>query len=40
MPGKRPSLAEREEIAIGLARKEPVRQIAARSWSWPTSARG
>ncbi len=30
MAGPRLSLAEREEIAVGLARKEPVRQIAAR----------
>jgi IS30 family transposase len=28
MPGKRLTLAEREEIAVGLARKEAVRQIA------------
>lgn len=30
MPGRRLSLAEREEISIGLERKEPIRQIAVR----------
>jgi IS30 family transposase len=30
MPGRRLSLAEREEIMAGLGREEPVRQIAAR----------
>ena len=30
MPGSRLSVAEREEIAIGLAYREPLRQIAVR----------
>jgi transposase, IS30 family len=37
MPGGRLSLAEREEIAIGLARKEPARQIAWRLGRAPST---
>jgi transposase, IS30 family len=37
VPGKRLSLAEREEIAIGLAGKEPVRQIARRLGRAPST---
>jgi IS30 family transposase len=37
MAGPRLSLAEREEIAIGLARREPVRQIAARIGRAPST---
>src|SRR5215469_8181986 len=37
MPGSRLSLAEREEIAIGLGRKEAVRQIAQRLGRAPST---
>jgi IS30 family transposase len=37
MPGRRLSLAEREEIAIGLAGGEPVRRIAARLGRAPST---
>jgi IS30 family transposase len=37
MPGRRLSLAEREEIAIGLGRREPVRQIARRLGRAPST---
>jgi IS30 family transposase len=37
MPGRRLSLAEREEIAVGLAGKEPVRQIARRLGRAPST---
>jgi IS30 family transposase len=37
MPGSRLSVAEREEIAIGLACREPVRQIAVRLGRAPST---
>jgi IS30 family transposase len=37
MPGRRLGLEEREEIAVGLARREPVRQIAARIGRSPST---
>ena len=37
MAGRRLGLAEREEIAIGLARGEPLRQIAARLGRAPST---